>query len=420
MLSMRVLRLFVATAFVAVGFSCFSLMGCGSETSATDSSAKDNSSTELAPKGIWTTDYKAALAKAKKEGKDVLINFTGSDWCGYCIELQDKVFQYKDFSDGATKDFVLLEVDFPNDQSRITPEIQAQNNKLQQKFSIEGFPAILLVDEQGRPYARTGYQPVGPQKYVEHLSEFTDLRKKRDAAFAAAGKLSGIEKALKLDEALKDIPPQWMFTSYADVVEEIVSLDADNQAGLRKEYADQLLIAKLQTKLKEIQTLLQTTGNVDAALKKVDEIDKEFAGFAPAHEVGIRFRLQLLQMEERNDEVLKLANSLLEDKAIQGDLRLPILSAKLQALVQLEKIEDALEVTGRMGQEFSKDKHLSARILIARADLLSKLKRNDEARESLKEARVLGGKQLEATINQVEKQIFSNAEEGPDLKAPAN
>ncbi|TWU07334.1 Disulfide bond reductase DsbH precursor [Symmachiella macrocystis] len=415
MLSMRVLRLFVATAFVAVGFSCFSLMGCGSETSATDSS-----STELAPKGIWTTDYKAALAKAKKEGKDVLINFTGSDWCGYCIELQNKVFQYKVFSDGATKDFVLLEVDFPNDASLITPQVQAQNNKLQQKFSIEGFPAILLVDEEGRPYARTGYQPVGPQKYVEHLSEFTDLRKKRDAAFAAAGKLSGIEKALKLDEALSDIPPQWMFTSYADVVEEIVSLDADNQAGLRKEYADQLLISKLQVKLKEIQTLLQTTGNVDAALKKIDEIDKEFAGFAPAREVGIRFRLQLLQMEERNDDVLKLANSLLADKATQEDLRLPILSAKLQALVQLDKIEDALEVTGRMRQEFTKDKQLSARILIARADLLHKLKQEDEAREALKEARVLGGAEMEATLNQVEKQIFQKPQEGPDLKAPAN
>lgn len=402
MLSVRILRLFVATAFVAVGFSCFSLMGCGSETSATDSS-----STELAPKGIWTTDYKAALAQAKKEGKDVLINFTGSDWCGYCIELQNKVFRFKDFSDGATKDFVLLEVDFPNDQSLITPEIQAQNNELQQKFSIEGFPAILLVDEQGRPYARTGYQPVGPQKYVEHLSEFTDVRKKRDADFAAAGKLSGIKKALKLNEALNDIPPEWMFTSYADVVEEIVSLDADNKAGLRQEYAEQLLVSQLQMKLKEIQTLLQTTGDIDAALKKVDEIETDFADFEPARSVAVQFRLQLLQMDGRNDDIVKLANSLLADKAIKGDARLPILGAKLNALAQAEKFEAALDVAETMHQEFNKDKQLATRILIARAELLSKLKRNDEARTALQEARDLGGPESKAIIDSAEKSIFS-------------
>ncbi len=459
----------VTAAVVGGGLCCFSLVGCNgdagapgvtaeSSTEATESEtpakkpdvaeatpatpdtqaappqlALGNTSSDaekdepqqpqLAPEGIWTSDYKQALAKAKKEGKDVLMNFTGSDWCGYCIELHDKVFQFKEFSDFATKKFVLLELDFPNDSSHMTQETQAQNAELQGRFSIEGYPTILLVDAEGRPYARTGFAPVGPKEYVAHLDELTAVRAKRDKILAEAAKLSGTDKAKKLDEALKTLPEEFVFTSYDGVVEEILKLDADNAAGLRDEYKQQLMLAKLRDQLREVQTLLQTTGEVSGALKKLDEIQAEFVDFEPAQAAANQFRLQLLQLDGQTDEVVKLADKLLADKNTKGESRLPIFSAKLNALAQAEKFAAALIVTDDMRKEFGEDKSLAARLLVARADLLSKMKRTDEARKAIDEARALGNDELSDYIDQAEREIFDSEDEagesgdGPQLES---
>jgi hypothetical protein len=167
--------------------------------------------------------------------------------------------------------------------------------------------------------------------------------------------------------------------------------------------------------LKEIQQLIQTTGDINGALKMIDEIDTEFVDFAPAQQVSTQFRLQLLQMDGRNDEVVKLADTLLADENTKGDARLPLFGAKLNALAQSEKFAAALEVADIMRQEFTEDKQLATRILIARADLLSKLKRGDDARAALQEARDLGGEQMEAMVDQAEKDIFTADEDGPTL-----
>ena len=158
--------------------------------------------TSLAGGEGWTSDFEAAKKQATEAKKDLLIDFTGSDWCGWCIKLNDEVFKHDAFKDGVKDTFVLVEIDSPQDKSKLSEETQKQNKELGEKYQIEGYPTILLTDAEGRPYASTGYQEGGPEKYVAHLNELREHKKARDEGFAAAEKLEGAEKAKALVETL--------------------------------------------------------------------------------------------------------------------------------------------------------------------------------------------------------------------------
>ncbi|MGA1202639.1 MAG: thioredoxin family protein [Planctomycetota bacterium] len=118
----------------------------------------------------WMVDVAKAKAQAKAEKKDLLINFTGSDWCIWCKRLEGEVFKHTPFLDYAGKNFVLLYLDFPNaEEARakvVDPEL---NQRLAMEYGVAGYPSIILATHEGNPYGRTGYQPGGPESYVEHL-----------------------------------------------------------------------------------------------------------------------------------------------------------------------------------------------------------------------------------------------------------
>lgn len=118
--------------------------------------------------GEWITDYDAALAAAQKMGRPVLVNFTGSDWCGWCIKLMDEVFSKDEFIKYASDNLVLLKLDFPR-KTQLPPAEAKANEQLAQKFKVTGFPTIVLLDGTGKEINRTGYQPGGPVKYISHL-----------------------------------------------------------------------------------------------------------------------------------------------------------------------------------------------------------------------------------------------------------
>ena len=118
----------------------------------------------------WGDDYKAALATAAKENKKVLLDFTGSDWCGWCIKLKKETFDQPAFKDYADKDLVLVEVDFPQGKSQ-SPEVKKQNNALQEQYQVQGFPTLVVLDPQGKVIKqRSGYIPGGPKGFIDWLN----------------------------------------------------------------------------------------------------------------------------------------------------------------------------------------------------------------------------------------------------------
>lgn len=114
---------------------------------------------------MWLTDYEQARAEAGTSEKPILINFTGSDWCGWCIKLKDEVFHTAEFQEWAAENVILFEADFPRRKS-LPAEMQQQNQALAQQYGIRGFPTLLLVDEKGKVLAKTGYVPGGPSAFI--------------------------------------------------------------------------------------------------------------------------------------------------------------------------------------------------------------------------------------------------------------
>lgn len=121
----------------------------------------------------WETDFKVAKQRAKDEKKSILVDFTGSDWCGWCIKLKREVFDQPEFQKYARKHLVMLELDFPR-KKELPEKLKEQNEELAREFGVRGYPTILLLNRRGREIARTGYQEGGPGKYVEHLKELLD------------------------------------------------------------------------------------------------------------------------------------------------------------------------------------------------------------------------------------------------------
>jgi thioredoxin-related protein len=117
----------------------------------------------------WTTDLPAAQTQAKKEKKVVLVNFTGSDWCGWCQKLKKEVFDTKEFSDYAKTNLLLVEIDFPNRKTQ-TAELKKANSALQTKYRAEGFPTILAFNANGdEVWRQVGYMPGGPKAWIAKL-----------------------------------------------------------------------------------------------------------------------------------------------------------------------------------------------------------------------------------------------------------
>jgi thioredoxin-related protein len=144
---------FIGILFAAVFFTT----GC--EQSPTDYVGDD-----------WMTDFAAAKIIAAAEQKPLLLDFTGSDWCGWCIKLDKEVFSQKVFKEFATDNLVLVELDFPRGKEQ-SEDLKAQNKALSEKYGIRGFPTILVLSPEGELIEKTGYQRGGPEAYVAHIKE---------------------------------------------------------------------------------------------------------------------------------------------------------------------------------------------------------------------------------------------------------
>ena len=211
-------------------------------------------SSEPQDSGMWMTDYAAAQALAAQEGKDLLIDFTGSDWCHWCIQLDKEVFSEGAFQAWAKERFVFVKLDFPR-RKELPADLAAQNKELQTRFAIRGFPTVILADSAGRPYAQTGYQAGGPDAYITHIDEVSAAKAKRDDSLSRADAASGAPRAVLIAEAIDAIDPQ-LRVHYRVLMEEVVEL---GDADLKADYEQRLLRldaavakAELESKIEEL------------------------------------------------------------------------------------------------------------------------------------------------------------------------
>lgn len=259
----------------------------------------------------WSSDFEASRKEASEHDKSLLIDFTGSDWCAWCIKLRKEVFAQEGF-DAAVKDkFALVELDYPQNKTILSEAVLKQNADLLKKYPIKGYPTILLCDADGKPFAATGYRPGGPSAYLPHLDELLGHKKARDEAFAAAKTQTGVEKARSLIAALAamELDDDMVRTNYPEVGEAIVQADPGDETGF----------------------------------KKKQQVDARFAKFM--QDMG-EFR-----SKADMDGLEKMVETTLEDPLIQGEIRQQVHGHHAGALAYAGKKDQAIVVLHKAVEE---------------------------------------------------------------------
>lgn len=246
----------------------------------------------------WTTDLDAARTRAAAEGKSVLVDFTGSDWCGYCIQLKRNVFDTPEFEAYAKDKFLFVEIDVPQDIKRIGQELYNKNQQLCKQYKISGFPTIMVMSPEG--YVIGGF--VGGSN-MARTKDSLNAAIQNAQKVQAASKLQGVEKAKLLAEVHSSLSADLKAANTA-MMNDIAEADVDNVTGMKD-------LSKASAQMDELQAKLNAThGNAEKALPIINEAIKT------AYPIN------------------------LEDmKMIKGQIIMALVNSKLQVADSIEEVE---------------------------------------------------------------------------------
>ena len=147
--------------------------------------------------GVWTQDYDAAVALAKTNNLPLMLNFTGSDWCGWCMLMDRQVFSKEEWEKWAKENIVLAFIDFPKKKSLVPKKYVDRNKELSTKYGVRGYPTYVVVDPgTGESIGQLGAsREATPQKFISELEELLLQRPGVDLA-----KLLSPEDMKKLED----------------------------------------------------------------------------------------------------------------------------------------------------------------------------------------------------------------------------
>lgn len=151
----------------------------------------------------WETDFAKASTNAVKSGRHLLLDFCGSDWCGWCMKLDKEVFNDKAFADFAKTNLICVRLDFPR-QKKLSKALQEQNAELAQKYGVKGYPTVLVLSPTGDLIDTTGYQAGGAKAYVAYLKAVVETHEKN-------GKQGTGELQTVNEQAIGGFPPDWFY-----------------------------------------------------------------------------------------------------------------------------------------------------------------------------------------------------------------
>lgn len=241
----------------------------------------------------WMTDFDAAKARATKEGKAVLIDFTGSDWCGYCIKLRRDVFDKDDFTVYAKDKFVLLEIDQPR-KIKMDPEKLAANRKLAETYGVDGYPTVLVVDSEGTLMGGFCGYPGSADEVQDLLDNaYDNFKKLKDA---------GKDKKLEVLRSIYDELDEDLQECADSLRRAIIAADPEDKAGLRKAMA-----AK-----EERRGILDELHEAPTPQRCLEIIDAHLPGISAENRTGLLAMKELILLNTARsvDDVIKARDTI--------------------------------------------------------------------------------------------------------------
>ena len=190
----------------------------------------------FASPAVWLEDLAAAQKASATSGKPILVDMTGSDWCPPCIQMEEEVFSQPEFSAVSAK-YVLLRLDYPRSTWQ-AEKTKAQNKRLAEVYTFEGFPTYLLMDAQGALYAQhTGYVEGGVAGFARLLAGLEPQRATLAMLTESLKKSSpGAARAQAQDALFRQAEAWGLTAQYGDLPLKIVADDKDGKAGLKARY----------------------------------------------------------------------------------------------------------------------------------------------------------------------------------------
>ncbi len=254
----------------------------------------------------WMVDLEAAKAKAKAEGKMVLVDFTGSDWCTWCIRLRQDVLDKPEFEAYAKDKFVFAEVDLPHSTAKLSPEQREKNQDVAAQYKISGFPTLMVMTPEGRVLGGFVGGRTDVAKAIEPLEEALANK----ARLEAADKLEGMEKARAFLAVFKTLPKG--LSEGSGLREAIHELDPDNTTGVMDDiYAEE--------QQKEFSRKIREAGQDPA---KILEVVEECLKVSYPHNVSnllySKMTMQLM-LAQSVEDVLKAKATMLKMAELESD-----------------------------------------------------------------------------------------------------
>ena len=125
----------------------------------------------------WVQDFEQAKQLAKEQSKPIFLYFTGSDWCPWCMRMDKEILSKTEFKDALGSKMIFVKADFPK-KSALAANIKKQNEELQSKFAVRGFPTVVILDQDGNKIGTTGYQQGGPILFAAKVESILESAKK--------------------------------------------------------------------------------------------------------------------------------------------------------------------------------------------------------------------------------------------------
>lgn len=119
----------------------------------------------------WKYNFEEAKELAKQQDKNIILIFSGSDWCAPCIKLEKNIWQSEVFQNESAENWILVKANFPRKKANQLSEEQSNHNRnLAEKYNIEGsFPLVVLLDNTGKVLGKMGFKNVPPEEYIKMI-----------------------------------------------------------------------------------------------------------------------------------------------------------------------------------------------------------------------------------------------------------